>query len=253
MTYHLADSVSLKRKKIIVVDDDHEFLRSIVKYLIMEGYDAIGACTAHEFYQLLYEDHALAIVDLGLPDQSGLVLVEYLRRNTQMRIIVLTACSSLNDKLAGHSAGADMYLIKPIDFRELAASIATLFSRFIDTAHQLTEPSNAPSIHCANPPLFRPWKLIRSEWQLVTPSRQRVQLTAKEFAFISLLISGNKETVSRKNILAALGYLANESAHRSLEALVNRLRHKIQEVTSHNPIRTVHGSGYSFVADSVEE
>ena len=191
---------------IIIVEDDKPLLNSVVKYLTLDGYQVAGVSTAHEFYQHLFaRPYAIAILDVGLPDQSGLVLTEYVRKNTDMRIILFTARVTIEDQLAGHQAGADIYLVKPVDFRQLSASIATLLSRLaspsIPTLLTGETPESIPSL---------PWRLISSQWILQTPMGERINLTTKEFDFINLLVINPNNVVTRSEFLARLGYLVFE-------------------------------------------
>ena len=129
----------MKQKRIIIVEDDRDLLENMVKYLTLCGYEVTGAASAREFYyHLSRQTYLLAVLDIGLPDQSGLVLAEYVRNNTNMWIIMLTARSTLDDKLAGLKSGADFYLVKPIDCSELAATITNLFAR-LDAAPAVSE------------------------------------------------------------------------------------------------------------------
>ncbi len=225
-------------KRIIIVEDDKPLLASVVKYLTLDGYEVTGVSTAHEFYQLLFaESYSVAIIDVGLPDQNGLVLTEYVRNNTSMRIIMFTARASIDDQIAGQQAGADIYLVKPVDFRQLSASIATLLSRL------------------AGPPLpFKTekpqhWRLFVTHWALETPQGERILLTAKELDFLTLLVATPNAVVSRLALLNKLGYLNNESGSHSLQSLINRLRQKIEFHNTPSPIQTSHSVGYLFKDD----
>ncbi len=232
---------------IIIVEDDKPLLNSVVKYLTLDGYQVTGVSTAHEFYQLMFaKPYAVAILDVGLPDQSGLVLAEYVRKNTDMRIIMFTARVTIEDQLAGHQAGADIYLIKPVDFRQLSASIATLLSRL---APQSIPPLFASATLESTSSL--PWRLISSKWILQTPTGQSIALTTKEFDFINLLVINPNAVVTRPELLARLGYLNNESGNHSLQSLINRLRHKIESHSILSPIKTSHAVGYIFLADII--
>ncbi len=93
-----------------MVEDDADFRESLIKYLKLHGYDVTGVGSAMEFYQhIATGQYAFAIVEIVLPDQNGLVLTEYLKNNTDMRIIILTARANIEDKLAGYYSGADIY------------------------------------------------------------------------------------------------------------------------------------------------
>ena len=151
-------------KRIIIVEDDSDLLENMVKYLTLAGYEVTGAASAREFYyHLSQQTYLLAVLDIGLPDQSGLVLAEYVRNNTSMWIIILTARSTLEDKLAGLKCGADFYLVKPIDCSELAATIANLFVRINET------PAIPEQELLRETDTFAQWKLERNNWILITP------------------------------------------------------------------------------------
>jgi len=231
---------------IIIVEDDKPLLNSVVKYLTLDGYQVTGVSTAHEFYQHIFaRDYAIAILDVGLPDQSGLVLAEYVRKNTETRIIMFTARVTIDDQLAGHQAGADIYLVKPVDFRQLSASISTLLSRLA--------PPSVPALFTREmlQPALSPWRLISLKWILQTPMGGSIKLTTKEFDFITLLVTNPKFVVTRPELLAKLGYFNNESGNHSLQSLINRLRQKIEFHNIPSPIQTSHAVGYIFLADII--
>ena len=117
-------------RQVIVVEDDNDFRESMVEFLELNGLDVTGVESALEFYQSISrQSYDVVILDIGLPDQNGLVLAEYVRNNTDMRIIMLTAQSSLESKISAYQAGADIYLVKPVDFSELSASIYSILGR----------------------------------------------------------------------------------------------------------------------------
>ncbi len=235
--------------RIIIVEDDKPLLKSVVKYLRLDGYDVTGVGSAYEFYQHLFAaPYVLAILDVGLPDQSGLVLSEYVRNNTNMRIIMLTARASIDDELAGHKAGADMYLVKPFDFRKLSASIASLLAR-------LEAPASDPQFVAEKPESLPSgeWRLLTTQWILQAPSGQHLKLTGKELEFIIQLVSSPKAVVSRLELLNKLGYFNSESGNHSLQSLINRLRKKIESCNAVFPIQTSHAIGYIFLEDIIIE
>ncbi|MBV5303707.1 MAG: response regulator transcription factor [Chlorobium sp.] len=231
-------------KRLIIVEDDPLLRQDMIEYLTLAGYDVTGVGSAADFYHEVRTHHyVLAILDVGLPDQSGLVLAEYLRKNSSLRIIMLTALSSSDDKFAGYRSGVDIYMTKPVDCRELAASIGNLIERITAA---LPPPAAAAAASS--------WKLLRSTWELQTPAGDTISLTAKEFEFITCLVAPNQQTtVQRQDALKALGYQLNEYGNRSLEALVHRLRQKVEALNCPFPVKTSRGIGYSFTADLVIE
>lgn len=230
-----------RKIRVIIVEDDLDLRESTVEYLTLAGYDVCGVGSCLEFYRALADSSfSIAVVDVGLPDQSGYVLTEYLRKNTTMGIIMLTARDAVEDRVRGYSSGADLYLVKPVDSRELAAAIASLSVRFRD---RLPLPEQAAQSGT--------WQLVRNAWRLVPPSGAPILLTSKEMQFMECLAL-KAGTVSRDTFLAALGYRDDEYASRAMDSLVRRLRRKIEEdLRLPPPIKTVHGVGYCFTAPLV--
>jgi DNA-binding response OmpR family regulator len=225
--------------KVILVEDDQDLRESIVEYLTLSGLDVTGVGSGLEFYQTLAGgSFNIAIFDVGLPDQSGYTLAEYARQKTSMGIIIMTARGEAADRLQGYSSGADLYLVKPVDCRELAATIRNLYRRL-----------SALTVQSPQTPPAHSWVLEKSTWRLVTPDRCVITLTAKEMQFISCLAAADGNTVSREHLLDKLGYGDDEYANRAMDSLVRRLRRKIEEQTSTtSPLKTVHTMGYCFTS-----
>ena len=236
----------MKQKRIIIVEDDRDLLENMVKYLTLCGYEVTGAASAREFYyHLSRQTYLLAVLDIVLPDQSGLVLAEYVRNNTNMWIIMLTARSTLDDKLAGLKSGADFYLVKPIDCSELAATITNLFAR-LDAAPAVSELESLRESDT-----LEQWKLERKGWTLITPRGDSIKLTSKEFEFIASLSMRSNTIVARRDILKILDYPSTEQASHALESMIYRLRKKIEEAGCEFPVKTSHGTGYCLSADII--
>jgi len=232
-------------KRIIIVEDDEDLRDSIIKYLQLKGYEVTGVGTALDFYaEVAAGNYAVAILDLALPDQDGLVISQFIRSNSAMRILMLTARTSVEDRLAGYESGADVYLLKPVDFRELAASLENLFSRLDDSQ------GVGPSPVSRDEPDKVQWRLSREDWLLLSPQGESVKLTSKEYLFLSALTAEPGGIVSREELLNTLCYTPNESGNRSLESLVYRLRKKISSSLD-TPIKTASGSGYTFTCPIV--
>ncbi len=229
--------------KVIIVEDDHDLRESLVKYLELEGHRVTGVGSAIEFYRAVLTDrYSLAIIDIGLPDQNGLILTDYLRNNTEMRIVILTAMASVEDRLMGYQSGADIYLSKPLDFRELSITVSNLLRR-IDLPELATEPPCGVS---QEEDQHREWVLTRADWSLLAPTGNVVSLTAKEVGLITLLAVSADRVSTRQEILKALDYCNDEYGNKALEAMVRRLRRKTELIADVTPIKTVHGYGYCF-------
>ncbi len=236
---------------ILIVEDDKDLLQSMVDYLTLKGYNVTGVGSAREFYKSISEQvYAVVILDIGLPDQDGILIAQYIRKNTDMRIIIASARASTNDKIIGREAGADIYLVKPVHFQELVTTIDSLLSR-LGEINQPPKPTLA-QLQVA-PSNTQSWKLITKKWLLVSPQGDAVQLTAKELDFITILVSHPHAVGLRLDLLKSLGYLNNESGNHSLESLIKRLRYKFTLHHIEFPLQTAHGIGYSFLADIIVE
>lgn len=227
--------------KVIIVEDDRDLRESIVECLDLSGLETTGVSSGLEFYQAIAEtSFNITVFDVGLPDQSGYVLAEYARQKTSMGIIIMTARGEAEDRLHGYSCGADLYLVKPVDCRELAAAIRNLHARIISP------------LKIAPPLPADVWFLEKSTWRLVSPDKGNITLTAKEMQFISCLAAASGSTVSRESLLEKLGYGDDEYANRAMDSLVRRLRRKLEEHTpAPSPLKTVHTMGYCFTASIV--
>jgi len=184
----------------------------------------------------------VAVIDLGLPDASGEELVDFARNNSDMSLIVITANDALNSRVSCYRSGADLFMGKPVDGQELAAAIMSLAERQISRTG--TEPAGTESVSG--------WKLNSKSWSLMTPRKEEIDCTVKEYRLLSLLAETPSEPVKRPKLLMALYGRDDESAQRALDTLVRRLRQKIQQYWDEDgsPIRTVYSVGYLF-ADEI--
>jgi DNA-binding response OmpR family regulator len=231
--------------RIIFVDDDPSFLSVILKYLQKSGYPVTSVSSAIDFYRELdKQPYALAIIDVGLPDQCGLVLTKYVRENSSTRILLLSGDTSPETRIEGYEAGADQFLTKPVNFRLLDAAVANLIERAARQTDGLSEVliSKVEEKSCSHT-----WRLLTEGWALVTPAGEKLHLTGKEYVFIHKLVETPSVPVSRTILLKELGYSHDEHGNRSLESLIYRLRKKISP-NLETPVKTVNGTGYIFTA-----
>ncbi|MFZ4860502.1 MAG: response regulator transcription factor, partial [Desulfuromonadaceae bacterium] len=165
------------------------------------------------------------------------VLAEYLRDNTTMGIIMLTARDSKEDNLSGYEAGADVYLTKPADGRLLVSAITNLAKRI--------KPRSVKPL----PVVLTSWVLDQIRMELFTPSGEKIALTGKEFSFLLHLAQSKGEPVNRADIMLALYNHTDEYSGKALDALIYRLRSKVTaSATLRLPVTSIHSVGYSFTA-----
>jgi DNA-binding response OmpR family regulator len=247
MSQNVATNVP-SSKRIIIIEDHLESRACLVRFFALKRYDVTAVGSALEFYRIKdLHTYALAIIDLGLPDQSGLVLARYLKSNTSLQILVLTGKTELEDRLDSYEAGADAFLSKPVNFRELSALVINM----LDRSKQIgTQASQVVEEHSRTHD-DQPWKILRDGWLLITPKGESLKLTLKEFEFLLTLTNNSAIAFPRQDLLKILGYLNNEYGNRALDSLVYRLRHKVEKIGVSLPIQTAHGVGYSFSANIV--
>ena len=222
---------------IIVVEDDADLREQMVAYLSLSGFAASGVGSAAEFYRrMAVESCDIVVLDLRLPDEDGLAIAAHVRAHTATGIVMVTARNRIDDRVRGHEAGADAYLPKPVDMRELVAIIKSLQRRLGGDTPQAARISG--------------WRLDCSAFTLSAPGGQTVAVTPNEMALLRALAAAAGTVVGRGALLGVLGYDPCDVGNRNLDAALRRLRLKVAELTDTSlPIRTVHSVGYLFAED----
>lgn len=248
--------------RIIVVEDEADLRDDLVEYLDRCGFEVGGASRGAELDRLLEAGPADVIVlDINLPDEDGFSVARRVRASSSAAIIMLTARSGLIDRVIGLELGADVYLVKPVDFREVEAQIKALMRRMQKGAapQSATEQPAGIGVSLPGPaPALAPadsrkvWVFDDIEWRIQPPTGSAVPLTATEYKFLSLLVAAPGEAVSRQDISIALTGRDWDPYSRSIDSLVRRLRIKVEERSGCAlPVQAVHGVGYAFVGPVV--
>jgi two-component system response regulator PhoP len=218
--------------RVHVVEDDTDLREELVLGLSRLGFAAKGFGSAEQFYRGLVGNPChIALIDVGLPGEDGFSIAGHLRDTTSTGIVLLTARSRIEDRLRGLS-DADLYITKPVDLVELAASLCSLARRLQNTGQGRHAPGE--------------WQLRDEDWTLCAPGGQGVRLTASERELMKTLIAGRDKVVARETLAAALGGDDYDYDPHRLEALVSRLRKKTTEADLALPLRAVRGIGYLF-------
>lgn len=244
--------------RIIVVEDEADLRDDLVEYLDRCGFEVRGASRGSELDRLLDAGPADVIVlDINLPDEDGFSVARRVRAGSPAAIIMLTARSSLIDRVIGLELGADVYLVKPVDFREVEAQVKALMRRMQKgadsppAADHVPAPPAAP-VGAPSADLRKAWLFDDIEWRIQPPTGAAVPLTATEYKFLSLLVTAPGEAVSRQDISLALTGRDWDPYSRSIDSLVRRLRIKVEERSGCAlPVQAVHGVGYAFVGPVV--
>ncbi len=222
---------------ILVVDDDARLRGLLSRYLGENGFRVTTAQDATEARdQLRFLQPDLLVLDVMMPDESGLALTESLRREqSELPVLLLTARGAPEDRIAGFEAGADDYLPKPFEPKELVLRIRAMLRR-------APQPP-APSAEMASGPVQLGKLSFDPERGELRAPAGKIRLTGGEAALLQALASKPNEVLSREEIAAALG--TDETSERAIDVQVTRLRRKI-EADPREPrfLHTVRGRGY---------
>ena len=230
--------------KVLVVDDDKRLRSLLERYLVEQGFIVRTAADSEQMDRLIErENFHLMVLDLMLPGEDGLSICRRLRqKENQIPIVMLTAKGDEVDRIIGLELGADDYIPKPFNPRELLARIKAILRR------QSKEVPGAPSAQ-ENLIAFGKFTLNLATREM-SEGDNTVSLTSGEFAVLKALVSHPREPLSRDKLINLARGLDYSALERSIDVQVSRLRRMI-EVDAANPryIQTVWGLGYVFVPD----
>ncbi|EME71249.1 response regulator [Paramagnetospirillum caucaseum] len=240
--------------RIAVVEDEAPLRADLVEYLSACGHDVIGCGDGKELDRALDERPVeIIILDINLPGEGGFSIAGRLRSHSDVGIIMLTARGLNVDRVVGLEVGADVYMVKPVELRELEAQVRTLARRMrvsqpAAPAAEARPAQEAPAAPAA-PAVPTEWIYDQLTWTLIAPDGKSIKLTGNERVFVSLLVTRPGEPVSRDEIFRALGKRGWDPADRSVDSMVRRLRAKGDQTFGHPlPIESVHSVGYAFAA-----
>lgn len=226
---------------LLVVDDDERIRLLLQKYLIRNDYlVSIARDAAHARRLLKSLEFEMIILDVMMPGEDGIQLTHDLRQNTNVPILLLTAKNEIEDRISGLEAGADDYLAKPFEPKELLLRINSILRRIPDKK----EEQYLPKIINLGPTRY---DLEQGElWQ----GEFQIRLTATESQLMRIFAASAGEPVSRAHLVSQMGRGADLAQDRAIDVQITRLRKKI-EVNPKEPryLQTVRGSGYMLAPD----
>ena len=232
---------------ILVVDDDVEITTLLTEYLARFGYAAHAAGDALSMRaQMAVHPIGLVVLDVMLPGTDGITLARELRERSRVPIIMLTARANPYDCVLGLEMGADDYMGKPFEPRELVARIQTVMRRL---AHEGPLASQGPDEVVR----FDGWELHCVERHLRSPQGVVVPLSNAEFRLLCTFLRMPRRIFSRDQLMEQARGRAMDAFERSIDLLVSRLRSKLSDdPRSPSMIRTVRGAGYLFNVQSLQ-
>ena len=228
---------------IAVVDDEVDITRLLGGYLLGHGYRVSQLHSGGSLLQLMEEDTpALVLLDLGLPGEDGFSIARQLREHWNCGLVIVTGRGDAVDKVVGLEVGADDYVTKPFDLRELLARIKSVLRR--STAAGAASPA-AAAAGAGDKRRFAGWELDLAARSLVDPLAQDVPLTSGEFSLLKVLVENAGKVLSRDFLLEQTRGREAAPFDRTIDVQVGRLRKKI-EVDAEDPklIKSVRGAGY---------
>ena len=232
---------------ILVVDDDREIRDLLGRFLRRHGYRVESAADGRQMFAALGAGRFdLIVLDLMLPGEDGLSLCRRVRADSSLPVIMLTAVGEDTDRIVGLEVGADDYLGKPFNPRELLARIRAVLRR---TTEGLRRPEENPSKRLE----FQGWSLDTARRRLQAPSGEPVVLTAGEFSLLLAFLEHPGRVLTRDQLLDLTRGREAGPFDRSVDIQVSRLRRKIEgDPKRPELIKTVRSGGYVF-AGTVRE
>ena len=227
---------------LLLVDDEATLREPLAEYLSGQGfvvYEAESAAVARSWLLEVRPD--LVLLDVMMPGESGLSLCRHLVETRDLPVILLTARGEATDRIVGLEIGADDYVTKPFEPRELVARIRSVLRRASRPNGSTEEDAHY---------LFEGWRLDPLRRRLTDPAGALVPLTTAEFRMLQALLDHPRQVLDRDRLLDMVQGREAHMFDRAVDNQVSRLRRKI-EVDSRNPvlIQTVRGGGYSLATD----
>jgi len=222
--------------KILIIEDEPDIRKTIEYNLSREGFEILTAASLKEGKELLDKSFSLLVLDLMLPDGSGLDLCRELKSNQELMnipIVILTAKDDEVDKVVGFELGADDYVTKPFSVRELILRIKAILKRGSSQKNEIVE-------------IERQFGdlVIDIDSHEVFVNKEQISLTALEFRLLSQLIDRRGRVQSRDQLLSDVWGYSAEVTTRTVDTHIKRLREKLGTMGKY--VQTIRGVGYKF-------
>ena len=216
----------------MIIEDDPELSLILTNYLTKYDMEVVGAEDPYIGLSLLTQhDFDLVILDLTLPGMDGLEMIPKIREHSSIPIIISSARDDITDKVIGLERGADDYMPKPYDPRELVTRIKTILRR-TNTGGKTKKKKDE---------IFKVDKTSRT----IIFQDKLLDLTAAEFDVLSMLVAHKNGSVSREQLLYESDHIDDESSVKNIDVIISRIRHKIAKIDpDHIYIKPIRGVGY---------
>ena len=220
--------------KVLIIEDDPELLMALSMYL--KKYSIQTSCAEDPYIglsMLTQDDYNLIILDLTLPGMDGLDVIEKIRQHSDIPIIISSARDDLTDKVIGLERGADDYMPKPYDPRELVTRIKTILRRTNKSKKADTKQGDF---------------VVDKQGHTIKFKGKTLELTAAEFDILELLITHKNSALSREQLLYESKHIDDSSSIKNIDVIISRIRNKLAKIdNSKSYIKPVRGVGYMLV------
>lgn len=222
--------------KILMVEDDLEITTLLEQYLPRYSLEMMSVETpTTALEKLSIESYDLVLLDLGLPEMDGLDLCKIIKKEyPNLPIIISTARHDVSDKVVAFDIGADDYIAKPYDPRELVARMQSIIKRYTNITNS------------SHNEVFS----IDSSKMQISMKKEVLDFTLAEYEIFSLLLAKKHQVVSREYIVNSVNAIKWESSDRSIDVIIGRIRHKIGDSSKNSKyIKSIRGIGYKYIGD----
>lgn len=232
----------MKKNKILVIDDDETLALVVKAYLETDGYAVYCAHSGADALALQAAELAnVVLLDLGLPDIDGFSMIPRLKAISSAPVMVVSGKEDTTDKVVGLELGADDYITKPFEMRELSARIKAALRRAPPQAATETEAVSNERIY------FEDWILDRSQYQVFDKDGTAMDLTSGEFKLLEAMVMAPNRVLTREQLFDQTREASFDGYDRAVDIQIGRIRKKFDDNPSRpRIIKTIRGVGYMF-------
>ncbi|MBM1144813.1 response regulator transcription factor [Alcanivorax sp. ZXX171] len=233
--------------KLAIVEDNDDLREELLFFLRHQGYGAWGADSAETFWKHLHRNPVdIVLIDLGLPGEDGFGVVEYLHQIGGYGLVIITAKGGQQEKLRALNLGADLFLVKPLNFADLGQALETLAARLRRDA--AADPARAR--HGDGP---GGWRLDAAAGRLRGPGDRQLELSQQETALLRILLRGSQQVFSKDALHDLMFAHADSPDTHRIDVILSRLRRKARDNGIDLPIRSIFGQGVVFTGTVNED
>jgi two-component system aerobic respiration control protein ArcA len=236
----------MKNPHILIVEDETVTRHTLKSIFEAEGYKVSEAADGDEMHEILSQNKInLVIMDINLPGKNGLILARELREHTDLALMFLTGRDNEIDKILGLEIGADDYLIKPFNPRELTIRVRNLLQRTMPV--KAKSDSSSSNTDCYR---FNGWTLDLNSRHLITPEGEQIKLPRSEFRALQHFCENPGRIQTREELLRKMTGRELKPHDRTVDVTIRRIRKHFEDHTgTPEIIVTIHGEGYRFCGE----